>query len=59
MASDSFVGEGLTPSPYKLALAALEAEQETIAVVHLRDPKDIQKIAELERRIEELEKQKG
>lgn len=56
MASDSFVGDGLTPSPYKLVKAELEAEKETIAVVHLRDPKDIKLIAEMEEYIKILEK---
>lgn len=55
MASDSFVGDGLVPSPYKLALAELEAEKESIAIVHLRDPKDVRRIEDLENYVKQLE----
>lgn len=57
MATDSFVGDGLTPSPYKLALAELEAERETIVQVHLSNSKDLREIHALKQRIENLENQ--
>lgn len=55
MANDSFVGDGLTPSPYKLALEALEAEKEAVCNVYMRDPKDIKRIEDLENYIMQLE----
>lgn len=54
-ACDSFVGDGLTASPYKEALAALEAEKETVCNVYMRDPKDIRRIQDLENYIQMLE----
>lgn len=55
MATDSFVGDGLTPSPYKLVLAELEAEKQTVANVSFRDPKDIRRIEDLENYVKQLE----
>jgi hypothetical protein len=83
MSSDSFIGEGLTPTPYREAMCdlgdpqfwidrrvacisagyppseadyvsiqeyvkKLEEDEDTVAYVSLRDPKDIKRIKELE-----------